>query len=110
MFDAKVAVSDNMEHGVDESERRDLAYLVRNSCMSCNRLMGKSEIKVVPPSYIQERDRYVRSGSVDRRLMCVKCYNTLRVVTRSRRRYRDTAVSRKSFLMKSVINNLLLKG
>lgn len=108
-FDAKVTASDNVERSVEDTERRDLAHLVENSCMSCNRLLGRREIKVVPPRYIQERDQYVKSGAVSRRLMCVNCYNTLKTVTRSRIRYRDNATTRKSFLVKSIINNILLK-
>jgi len=108
-FDTQVAVSDNREYKVYEAERKDLAYLVKNSCISCNRLMKESEIKIVPPRYVQERDHYVNSGAVDKRLMCVSCYNTLKSITRSKIKYRDSSSSRKSFIVKSVINNLLLK-
>ncbi len=109
LFDTKVAASDNVRRSVEDAERRDLAHLVENSCMSCNRLLNRNEIKVVPPRYIQERDQYVKSGAVNRRLMCVNCYNALKTVTRSRIRYRDTTSARKSFLVKSIINNILLK-
>ncbi len=109
LFDRKVAASDNVQRSVADAERKDLAHLVENSCMSCNRLLDCSEIKVVPPRYIQERDQYVKSGAVLRRLMCVNCYNALKSVTRSRIRYRDTVSARKSFFVKSVINNILLK-
>ena len=109
LFDTKVAASDNVQRSVEDAESRDLAHLVENSCMSCNRLLSRKEIKVVPPRYIQERDQYVNSGAVNRRLMCVNCYNAMKTVTRSRIRYRDTASTRKSFLIKSIINNILLK-
>ncbi len=109
MFDRKVAAADGMACNVWEAESRDLAYLVENTCMSCTRLMKKDEIKVVPPRYVQERDHYVRSGAVGRRLMCVVCYNALKTVTKSRARYRDTAVARKGFFAKSIINNILLR-
>jgi hypothetical protein len=109
LFDTKVTASDNVQRGVNEAERMDLAHLVENSCISCNRLLNKNEIKVVPPRYVQERDQYVKSGAVSRRLMCVNCYNALKTVTRTRMRYRDTASARKSFFVKSIINNILLK-
>lgn len=109
-FDRKLAESDRVEYSVEEAESKDLKHLVENSCISCNRLLKSGEIKVVPPRYIQERDQYVRSGAVDRRLMCVLCYNALKTVTQNRAKYKDTATARKSFLVRSVINNLLLKN
>jgi hypothetical protein len=109
LFDTKVAASDNATYSVEEAERRDLTYLVKNSCISCNRLLKASEIKIVPPRYVQERDQYVRCGAVDKRLMCVNCYNAFKTATKTRIRYRDTSSARKSFLLKSVINNILLK-
>ena len=109
LFDTKVTASDNVQRSVNDAERADLAHLVENSCMSCNRFLNKGEIKVVPPRYIQERDQYVKSGAVSRRLMCVNCYNALKTVTRNRIRYRDTTSARKSFFVKSIINNILLK-
>ncbi len=109
LFDQKVTASDGLVRGVADSERQDLTHLVENSCMSCNKLLGRREIKVVPPRYVQERDQYVKSGAVLRRIMCVECYNTLKTVTKSRIRYRDTAVSRRKFLIRSIINNILLK-
>jgi predicted PP-loop superfamily ATPase len=109
LFDTKVTASDNILRNVGEAEMADLAHLVENSCMSCNRLLNRSEIKVVPPRYVQERDQYVKAGAVNRRLMCINCYNALRKVTRTRVRYRDTAVARKGFFVKSIINNVLLR-
>lgn len=109
LFDQKVAASDNLKRSVADAERQDLTHLVENSCMSCNRLLGNSEIKVVPPRYVQERDNYVKSGAVLRRIMCVECYNTLKSVTKSRIKYRDSAALRRKFLIRSVINNILLK-
>lgn len=109
LFDTKVTASDNVQRCVSDAERADLAHLVENSCMSCNRFLKKNEIKVVPPRYIQERDEYVKSGAVSRRLMCVNCYNALKTVTKNRVRYRDTARARKSFFVRSIINNILLK-
>jgi RNase P subunit RPR2 len=110
-FERKVAGSDNLEYAVDDAERKDLAYLVENSCISCNKQLRTQEVKIVPPRYIQERDHYVRSGAISRRLMCVACYNTLKTVTRTRIRIRhnESATTKRNFLMKTVINNLLLK-
>ncbi len=107
-FDTKFAASEDKEYSVEKAESVDLKYLVENSCISCNRHLGAYEIKIVPPRYIQERDNYVRKGAVARRLMCVKCYNVLKNVTRTRIRLRDSARSRKSYIFKSVVNNILL--
>jgi hypothetical protein len=110
-FETKVAGSDNVEYTVDSAERKDLAYLVENSCISCNKQLSMQDVKIVPPRYIQERDHYVRNGAVSRRLMCVACYNTLKTVTRTRIRIRhsESNITKRNFLVKTVINNLLLK-
>lgn len=109
MFNTKTAESDGSLYSVGDAERKDLAYMVEHSCISCNRAMRSSEVKVVPPRYIQERDEYVRNGLIGRRLMCVECYNALKTVTKSRSRYRVTQSARKGFIVKSIINNILLK-
>ena len=109
-FNRKVAESDGVECSVAEAEEKDLRHLVENSCISCNRFLENVEIKVVPPRYIQEKDRYVRSGAINRRLMCVQCYNALKSVTHNSARYKDTPATRKSFFMRTVINNILLRN
>lgn len=110
-FEKKVAGSDNAEYTVDNAERKDLAYLVENSCISCSRLLKRDEVKIIPPRYIQERDHYVRNGAVTRRLMCVACYNTLKSVIRTRIKIRhdESNATKRSFLRRTVINNLLLR-
>ncbi len=110
LFDTKLSASDNALYSVEDAERRDLAYMVENSCISCNRLLKRAEVKIVPPRYIQERDEYVRNGAVNRRLMCVKCYNALKSVTRSRVRIKDTPSSRKNWIVGGIVHNLLLKN
>lgn len=74
--------------GLRES-RGEFARMVEGTCMYCNRLMEKGEIKVLPPSYIQERDPYVRRGTVKRRLMCLKCYNTIRGMAKEKARFSE---------------------
>jgi hypothetical protein len=51
---------------------------IERSCISCNRLMGAGDVKVLLPRYVQERDPYVRHGAARRRFMCLSCYNRLR--------------------------------
>lgn len=86
-FARKVSASDEVEYATDVAEDKDLVYLIENTCIHCNRLMGKIEVKILPPSYIQERDEYVGRGVVKRRLMCVQCYNTIRSGSRERVRF-----------------------
>lgn len=91
-FAKKRSASDEKEYAACIAEGKDLAYLVENTCIHCNRLMKKGEVKILPPSYIQERDPYVGKGTVKKRLMCVNCYNTIRSTSRERvrfDRYRD---------------------
>ncbi|MDE1822790.1 MAG: hypothetical protein KGI00_00255 [Candidatus Micrarchaeota archaeon] len=77
-FARKVAQSDGLEHYTDETEDRDLVYLIENSCISCSKAMKDGEVKIVPPRYVQDRDRYVRDGIVSKRTMCVPCYNDIK--------------------------------
>ncbi len=67
--------------------RGEFARMVESTCMYCNRLMERGEIRVLPPSYIQDRDQYVRRGIVRRRLMCLKCYNTIRGMAKEKARF-----------------------
>lgn len=110
-FETKVAGSDRAQYTVDDAERKDLAHLVENSCLSCNKQLKFEDVKIVPPKYIQERDYYVKSGAVSRRLMCVACYNALMTVTKTKIRIRhsESNATRRNFLVKTLINNLLLK-
>ncbi len=75
------------EYAMGAGEDRDMAYLIENTCIHCNRLMSKTEVKILPPSYIQERDQYVSGGVVKRRLMCLSCYNMLRSTAREKVRF-----------------------
>ncbi|MCL5786613.1 MAG: hypothetical protein M1520_00200 [Candidatus Marsarchaeota archaeon] len=71
-----------LERQVDGGD--SLVQFLNNSCMSCRKEFGKDEIRVLPSSYIQERDFYVRSGIVKKRLLCVGCYNGTRMATKTR--------------------------
>ena len=86
-FGRKKCASDRKEYRAAEAEGRNLEYMVENACIHCNRLMRKGEVKILPPSYIQERDPYVSNGTVKRRLMCVNCYNTIRSTTKEKVRF-----------------------
>ena len=66
--------------GVEDS----LVQFLNNSCMNCRKEFGRDEIRVLPSSYIQERDFYVRSGIVRKRLLCVDCYNGARAATKTK--------------------------
>ena len=70
----------------ERGEEDELLRFLKNSCMSCRKDFGKNEIRVLPSSYIQERDFYVRSGIVDKRLLCIDCYNSLKKGSRVRTR------------------------
>ena len=69
-----------MQGGGEDS----LVRFLNNSCMSCRKEFGKDEIKVMPSSYIQDRDFYVRSGIVRKRLLCVECYNVTKKATKTK--------------------------
>lgn len=87
-FDRKIAACDGLEYSVGGAEEKDLQYLIENSCMRCNRLLAKKEIKVVPPQSVQEKDQYVMGGVVQRRVMCVLCYDEMISTTREKLRHR----------------------
>lgn len=70
----------------DEAEQADLRYLIENSCIACDKILPRYSVRILPPSYVQERDEHVRSGFVRRRLMCVECYNSMRKMHKLRLR------------------------
>ena len=106
-FAKKIAASDGLEYPVDEAEYKDLIYLVENSCIKCNKLLGKNDIKVVPPRYIQERDPQVRNGLVTRRVMCAGCYSGLRLLTRQKTP--NAVPGRKKFAFLRLMNTALAR-
>jgi hypothetical protein len=107
-FARKKSASDEIEYAADVAEDKDLVYLIENTCMYCNRLMKKDEVRVLPPKYIQERDPYVSNGIVRRRMMCVGCYNIIRSTTRER--VRCHGFERNLFGKQHEISKLLANG
>ena len=86
-FNMKVAESDGCMHTVAEAEEMDLSKMIENSCMHCNRVLSRTEIRVVPPMMVQEKDKYVSRGIVQRRIMCTACYD--KMISSSRERIRS---------------------
>jgi hypothetical protein len=105
-FALKRCASDEMEYATEVAEDKDLVYLIQNTCIYCNRLMGKNEVKILPPSYIQERDQYVNGGVVKRRLMCLQCYNNVRSASRQRVKF-DRYRHNRAQLLRGTISRLL---
>ncbi len=67
-----------------EEEEDALLQFLKNSCMNCRKDFEKDEIRVLPSAYIQNRDFYVRSGIVQKRLLCVECYNGVKKAERTK--------------------------
>ena len=108
-FATKRSASDEMEYAADVAEDKDLVYLVENTCLHCNRLMKQGELKILPPSYMQERDPYVSNGVVKKRVMCVSCYNSIRSTAREKIRFdRFRSNSSRPRLIKSIISRLAM--
>lgn len=112
-FAKKCSASDNREYSVEEAESRDFIYLLENSCLECNRAFSGNETKIIPPSYIQERDVYVRTGIVYKRYMCIACYNTVRSPQKLRVKIKYSlplqARLRKARMIKTLLNEMLVK-
>ncbi|MEM0147338.1 MAG: hypothetical protein QXR85_02080 [Candidatus Micrarchaeaceae archaeon] len=107
-FAKKISGSDGRQYLVDDAEKKDLAYLIENTCMYCGRLMAKGEVKILPPSYIIERDAYVRNGVVRRRLMCVSCYNKIRSAAKDKITYAQENKQNTSSMVRETIRRFLL--
>ncbi|MGC8676463.1 MAG: hypothetical protein ACP5T3_03030 [Candidatus Micrarchaeia archaeon] len=105
-FAKKISARDGKQYAVDDAEKNDLAYLIENTCMYCGKLMAKDEVKIMPPSYIMDRDPYVRNGVVRRRVMCVGCYNKIRSVARDKVTYEHE--SKQSGMVKATVRRFLL--
>ncbi|MCL5675310.1 MAG: hypothetical protein M1611_01725 [Candidatus Marsarchaeota archaeon] len=108
-FTRKVAASDGAEHDVDETEERDLSYIIQDSCMQCSKPFTASMLKVLPPRYIQERDQYVRKGIVARRFMCVPCYNSFDSKARVKMKRAVTASTGRNAVVRSLLGGLLAR-
>jgi len=102
-FNMKISASDGIKCTVSEAEEKDLRKMIETSCMHCNRVLARDEVKVVPPQMIQEQDRYVSSGEVTRRVMCTLCYERMASSTRERVRsqYRRVGDSLRRRLFKA---------
>lgn len=109
-FARKMSASDGLEYVAEVAEDKDLVYLIENTCMNCTRLMNRSEVKILPPSYIQERDPYVSSGAVRRRLMCLHCYNTLRSNSRDKVRFDRFKNVGKAQILRSAVVRMLTRS
>ncbi len=106
-FARKRAEADGRIYDVADAENLDLKYVIENSCMTCNRLLHGSAIRVLPSRYLQEHDRYVRSGIVSKRPMCVACYNSMKSLTRvSIKKEQGTL---KNQFVRSMVESFLLK-
>ncbi|MGI0141849.1 MAG: hypothetical protein ACREBF_04355 [Candidatus Micrarchaeales archaeon] len=103
-FNMKISASDGIKTTVSEAEERDLKKMIESSCMHCNKLIGRGEVKVVPPQTIQEQDRYVASGEVQRRVLCTQCYEKMTSSARERvrQRYRQMGASLRSRLFRAL--------
>ncbi|MGC8586841.1 MAG: hypothetical protein ACP5K9_00935 [Candidatus Micrarchaeia archaeon] len=86
-FARKRAASDGFEYTIEDAEETDLKHLIENSCMLCNRVLEKGAVKILPSSYIQEKDPYVRAGLVAKRYICAECYTKITSGTREKLRY-----------------------
>jgi hypothetical protein len=80
--------------------------MVENACIHCNRLIKKEEIRILPPSYLQERDPYVSSGVVRKRVMCINCYNMIRYNCREKAKFDKYRGQAKSPLFRSALKIL----
>ncbi len=91
----------------EETEAESLKFLVENSCISCDKILPRYAVRILPPLYVQERDRHVRSGLVSRRLMCVDCYNSFKIAHRHRIKKNPMAIA--SPFAKQEVTSFLLK-
>ncbi|MEM0086755.1 MAG: hypothetical protein QW774_01990 [Candidatus Micrarchaeaceae archaeon] len=86
-FQMRRAASDGQEYPIEEAEDKDLKYLIENSCMICNRYFRKGEVRILPSSYMQEKDSFVREGIVAKRYICADCYNKVTSTAREKEKY-----------------------
>ncbi len=94
-----------------EDETQDILQIIQNSCMRCDRKIGKSEVRVVPPQIVQEQDSYVAAGKISKRVMCVPCYNELKTPSRVRFEQKRALKERlHAKLMKGIISKVAMRN
>ncbi len=96
-------------YATKEAEDKDLAYIVGNSCISCNKPFLGEAVRVMPPRYIQERDYYVIRGVVPRRYMCLHCYGEIKSKARERFRNNLNNRARRKAVLKHVMQSIMLR-
>jgi len=54
-------------------------WVARNSCMVCGRIVEewRAEEKMYPPDRIQAKDEWVKTGKVEKRFVCRKCFEIM---------------------------------
>ena len=67
---------------------------IENSCIDCGRLIKSAEIKIMPPRYMLEHDPSFMRGLVDKRVLCVSCYNNMRSTVRTSQKLKSHARKR----------------
>jgi hypothetical protein len=103
----RMPLGDGVEYDLDGSEARDLAYLMENSCISCDRVLPKYSVRIVPSRYMQERDSYVKSGLAARRLLCTECYGTMSRSHKRRMSQSPLAQDSRRHLVSQVVSSIM---
>ncbi len=102
---SSLALAVGLFENADELSQKER---LEKSCMECGRLIKSVEIKVMPPRYMLERDPSFVQGLVDKRVLCVGCYNNMRSTVRIRQKTKSHARRRvKAVLTRTVIGALL---
>ena len=98
LFGGRKRAADKYARALEEAKPGELQSLVESSCIHCNRQIGRDEIKILPPMYMQERDPYVTKGVVRRRYMCLQCYGQVRSLSKRKALPNDVRKARLSKL------------
>jgi len=68
---------DGLSYCKDCLQEAEQVFVAENSCMACDKLMQKTELRACPPERIQQRDEMVRTGKVAKRYVCRPCFEMM---------------------------------
>lgn len=52
-------------------------WQAKNGCMACSEIVEDWSARIYPPERIQARDEWVKSGKVEKRFVCRKCFEAM---------------------------------
>lgn len=101
-FSSKMAESDRQVYCVKCAEHVDSAYMAKNICSVCTRLLSKSEARFINASKLYSEGRL----SIAERMVCAGCYKKLSISVRNRMEFSGKARQIRESIRRSIVKRM----